>query len=73
MLSVRADNNVPNDTQVWMRDNEVLDITTSSRARFMAMFGLMQVPDLKANKVLLSSEDYAALAEANCFSPTPKE
>ena len=55
-----------------MRGQEVLDITTDERAKFLAMFGLMKMPTTKATKVLLSPEDYEALiAAAKPAPPTP--
>lgn len=61
-LQVVEDPVVKDGTQVWLDSNGyVLDITTNERARFYAMFGLMQVPAREAKKVLLSPADYADL------------
>ena len=60
-LTVVGSQYVKDGTQIWMKGAEVLDITTTERAAFFAMFGLMQVPVRHADKVMISQHDYDAL------------
>jgi hypothetical protein len=69
VLTVVSSPHVPDGTQVWMKGREVLDVTTSERARFIAMFGLMQVPTRGADTVMLSTADYDALKAAAVPAP----
>ncbi|HEV7345511.1 MAG TPA: hypothetical protein VGN60_07745 [Devosia sp.] len=59
-LKISSDVNVPDGTQVWMQGREVVDVTTDDRAKFFAMFGLMRIPTLHADGVLLSVADFAS-------------
>lgn len=61
-LKISASAHVPDGTQVWMQGREVVDITTHEQAAFYAMFGLMRVPSLAADGVVLSTADYQAFA-----------
>lgn len=59
-LKISASSHVPDGTQIWMQGREVVDVTTNKRAAFYAMFGLMRVPTLHADGVVLSVADYDA-------------
>ena len=69
-LKISSNPLVPNGTQIWMRGNEVIDVTTTERAAFFAMFGLMRVPSLDADAVMLSPADYDDFAALNA---TPQD
>jgi hypothetical protein len=65
ILKVEASELVPDGTQVWLDGQDhVVDVTTDSRAKFLSMFGLMQVPPIKADKVLISTSDYEAMVQS---------
>lgn len=57
-LKISSSNLVPDGTQVWLKGREVVDITTNERAAFWAMFGLMRIPTLEADSVVLSVDDF---------------
>lgn len=59
-LKISANSLVPDGTQIWMQGREVVDVTTKERAAFYAMFGLMRIPTLHADGVVLSTADYDA-------------
>lgn len=57
-LKISGSKLVPDGTQIWTKGRDVVDITTNERAAFLAMFGLMRVPCLHADGVVLSSADF---------------
>ncbi|UXN70945.1 hypothetical protein N8A98_07080 [Devosia neptuniae] len=57
-LRISSNKLVPDGTQIWLQGKEVVDVTTQERSAFYAMFGLMRVPSLKADGVMLSPADY---------------
>lgn len=57
-LNISSSKLVPDGTQVWLKGREVVDITTNERAAFWAMFGLMRIPTLEADSVVLSVDDF---------------
>lgn len=57
-LNISSSKLVPDGTQVWLKGREVVDITTNERAAFWAMFGLMRIPSLEADSVVLSVDDF---------------
>lgn len=69
-LKISASANVPNGTQIWMQGREVVDVTTHQQAAFYAMFGLMRVPSMMADGVVLSTADFEAF-EASAQKVNP--
>ena len=59
-LKISANSLVPNGTQIWMQGREVVDVTTHKQAAFYAMFGLMRIPTLNADGVMMSPADFEA-------------
>lgn len=57
-LNIRSSKLVPDGTQVWLKGREVVDVTSNDRAAFFAMFGLMRIPTLHADGVVLSVDDF---------------
>lgn len=57
-LKISSSRLVPDGTQIWTKGREVVDVTTNERTAFFAMFGLMKVPPLHADGVVLSTTDF---------------
>lgn len=69
-IKVSSSKLVPDGTQIWLQGKEVVDVTTNERAAFYAMFGLMRIPSLHADGVVLSVADFEAFeASAKQVSP----
>lgn len=69
-LKVSASAMVPDGTQIWTQGKEVVSVTTNERAAFFAMFGLMRIPTLHADGVVLSTADFEAF-EASAQTGKP--